>query len=103
MIRTNKSLGLAAGILLGLSVTSQAQAEVPVAADILAHSCFSCHGYDGKPAGGPIPPLSFFPADHIERQMLDFKYDRRPGTIMSRHAKSYTDEEIKIMSRVLGR
>lgn len=79
------------------------QAEMPTKGEILAHSCFSCHGYDGKPSGRTIPPLGFFPAKHIETQMLDFKYDRRPGTIMTRHAKSYTDEEIKLMAQYLGR
>lgn len=90
---------LVAGTLL---TATSAYAEMPTQGEILAHSCFSCHGYDGKPAGGPIPPLGLFPSAHIERQMLDFKYDRRPGTIMTRHAKSYTDEEIKLMAKFLG-
>lgn len=94
-------LSLSAGLLL--TAATSVQAEMPTAGEILAHSCFACHGYDGQPSGGTIPPLGFFPADHIETQMLNFKYDRRPGTIMTRHAKSYTDEEIKLMAKFLGR
>lgn len=59
----------------------------------MTQTCYVCHGPDGKSAG-PIAPLAGLPKDHIIRQMAEFKADRRPGTIMNRIAKGYSDEQI---------
>ena len=100
MVVKQQFLTLFAATLLSFTTTSQA--EMPTKGEILAQGCFSCHGYNGKPSGGAIMPLAFFPAVHIETQMLNFKNGLRPGTVMVRHAKGFTDEEIKIMAEYLG-
>jgi sulfide dehydrogenase cytochrome subunit len=64
---------------------------------IFANPCAGCHGTDGK-STGEIPALDSMSAEYIESAMLAFKSDKRPGTVMNRIAKGYTDEEIKLMA-----
>lgn len=60
-------------------------------------TCAGCHGTDGA-SHGAAPSLKGLPAPVIEQSMKDFKDDKRPGTIMNRIAKGYTDKEIKRMA-----
>ncbi len=71
--------------------------------EMLANSCFSCHGYDGKNTGGAIPPLGQYPASLIVSQMKAYRDGTRTGTVMNRHAKGYTDEEIELMAKYIGK
>ena len=68
---------------------------------ILASTCFACHGTDGK-SPGAIPSLHGYPAEVLERQLKGFRDGTRAATVMNRHAKGYTDEEIKLLSEYLG-
>ena len=68
---------------------------------ILALSCASCHGTDGKSAG-IIPSIDGFSAEYIETALKGFKTGARPSTVMSRHAKGYTDEELKLIAEYFG-
>jgi cytochrome c553 len=34
--------------------------------------------------------------------MLDFKNDRRPATMMNRHAKGFSDEELAALAREIA-
>ncbi len=45
-----------------------------------------------------MPPLKGRPAADIESQMAEFKTGKRPGTIMDRIAKGFTDEETKAIA-----
>lgn len=64
---------------------------------MLSITCAGCHGTDGKSTGA-IPSIAGKSADYIEKAMLDFKAEKRPSTVMSRHAKGYSDEEIKLIA-----
>ncbi|MBD3620176.1 MAG: c-type cytochrome [Chromatiales bacterium] len=68
---------------------------------ILASTCFACHGTDGK-SPGAIPPINGYPAEVIERQLKGFRDGSRAATVMNRHAKGYTDEEIRLLAEYLG-
>ena len=68
---------------------------------ILALSCASCHGTDGKSAG-IIPSINGFSAEDIETALKGFKTGARPSTVMSRHAKGYTDDELKLIAEYFG-
>ncbi|HEX2890813.1 c-type cytochrome [Vineibacter terrae] len=76
--------------LLPLQVSAQAPGP---SGQAMAQTCYVCHGPAGK-SEGPIASLAGLPRDHVVRQMADFKADRRPGTIMNRIAKGYSDEQI---------
>ena len=45
-----------------------------------------------------MPPLAGRPAADITSQMIAFKYGQRPGTIMDRIAKGFSDEEIRAIA-----
>lgn len=70
--------------------------------EVLASTCFSCHGTDGKSAGS-IPSINGIPADSLRRTLQEFRDGRRPATVMDRHAKAYSDEEIASIADYLSR
>jgi len=88
---------LAAGIAASLAVLAlapQAVADMERGA-LLTSSCFACHSIDGT---GNMPNLVGYPRDLMVSQMQAFKDGSRPGTIMNRLAKGYSDEEIVKMA-----
>lgn len=89
--------------ILGLAACMSSPAFAVEKGEILASTCFSCHGYDGKNTGASIIPLGEYPASLIVSQMKAFKNDTRIGTVMNRHAKGYTDEEIELMAKFIGK
>nr|WP_296747787.1 c-type cytochrome [Thioalkalivibrio sp.] len=83
---------LAAGIAVSMMTIALApQAAEVERENLLATSCFACHSID---ATGNMPNLVGYPRDLLVSQMQAFKDGSRPGTIMNRLAKGYSDEEI---------
>ncbi len=68
---------------------------------ILALSCASCHGTDGESVG-IIPGFFGKSSTYLENALLDFKNERRYSTVMGRHAKGYSDDEIKLIAEYFG-
>lgn len=68
---------------------------------ILALSCASCHGTDGRSVG-IIPGFYGKSPEYLEMALKDFKSGKRYSTVMIRHAKGYTDEEIKLIAEYFG-
>lgn len=83
-----------AGLLI-LAVPSQS-AELTRGA-MLSISCGGCHGTDGN-SPGSIPSIAAKPANFIETALKEFGSGKRHSTVMGRHAKGYTDEEIKLIA-----
>ena len=92
---------LAALSLICTATTAQETGEI-LRGEILASTCFSCQGTDGKSAGS-IPAINGIPADSLRRSLHEFRDGRRPATVMDRHAKAYNDEEIASMADYLSR
>jgi len=59
----------------------------------VAYTCMGCHGANGI-SKGSIVSLAGRNAEIMNQQLLDFKSDKRKGTVMNRLAKGYTDEEL---------
>jgi cytochrome c553 len=78
--------------LVMVSATAQA-ADAPRG----AASCTGCHASNAR-VETPVPPLAGRPASEIESQMAEFKTGKRPGTIMDRIAKGFSDEEIRAIA-----
>jgi sulfide dehydrogenase cytochrome subunit len=87
----------AAGVVLALSA-APALAQAPLAAE----GCIGCHGPGGTGAGG-IPALAGRDAAELRALMIAFRANERPGTIMGRVARGYTDAEIAAMSEHFAR
>ncbi|HSH72411.1 MAG TPA: c-type cytochrome [Methylophilaceae bacterium] len=60
----------------------------------LAASCAACHGTNGNSVSG-TPVLAGLDSSHFIMQMLAFRSGERQATVMHRHAKGLTAEEIE--------
>ena len=81
------------------AVAVLASAGIAQAADVPpgAASCSGCHAASPN-AGTPVPPLAGRPASDIVSQMAAFKAGQRPGTIMDRIAKGFSDDEVRAIA-----
>ena len=88
---------LAVGLLPLVFVTAAPVAAQAPSADIrsLAAGCYTCHGTEGRSAGGVPPALAGRDKGELIRQMQDFKTGKRPATLMHQLAKGYTEEQIE--------
>ncbi|NTW48614.1 MAG: c-type cytochrome [Chlorobiales bacterium] len=80
---------------------AKAPSEVNPRGQILAMSCTTCHGPDGKSAG-MMPKLNGKTAEYIESQLKRFKAGEGKPTVMDRIAKGYTDDELKLIAEFFG-
>jgi sulfide dehydrogenase cytochrome subunit len=92
MKRTLLALALAA-----LCVPAQAQPADPNFGRNLAAPCAMCHGTNGVNAGG-LPNIAGQPADHLAKQLRDFRDGKRPAMIMHQIAKGYTEPQIDALA-----
>ena len=84
----------ALGILTCISGSACAQPpQYSPHIQVLAASCAACHGTDGNSVGG-TPVLAGLDSLHFIRQMKAFRSGERPATVMQRHAKGLTEDEI---------
>lgn len=93
-------VGLAAG-LAGLSLPANAQGS-PKAAEVMATTCFGCHGSEGKSANKNGYSIAGKPAKVLEMDLKAYKEDKKKGTIMNRIAKGYSDEEITAIAQYIS-
>lgn len=90
-------VGLAATLL----VAGAAAAQDGPSGQAMVQTCYVCHGPEGRSAEG-MPALMRGQKELIVRQMVEFKTDRRPATIMNRVAKAYNDEQIAAIADYLA-
>lgn len=81
-----------------LTATAQAQAQAPLAAE----GCIGCHGPAGA-GSGSIPAIAGRDAGELRTLLIAFRTDARPGTIMGRVARGYTEAEIAAMAEHFSR
>ena len=60
-------------------------------------TCVVCHGPGGQ-GTKTIPPLAGRNADQTYAALLAYKSGSRPSTVMDRHAKGYSDEELRAVA-----
>ena len=94
MKRKWSGLALAFGAL----VFSAAANAAPPSAAMLSNACGGCHGTHGVSAGPSMPSLAGQSKVFFIDAMKKFRSGDRPGTVMSRLAKGYTDEQIVAMA-----
>jgi sulfide dehydrogenase cytochrome subunit len=61
--------------------------------ELIASTCFTCHGVNGV-GSGKIPELQDLKKSDITESLLGFSSGDEKSTIMGRHAKAYSKEEI---------
>lgn len=89
-------------VLVGFFVlASNSYADEPVLNDAhiqtLAASCAACHGSQGNSVGG-TSVLAGLDASHFVLQMMAFRNGSRSATVMHRHAKGLSVEEINALA-----
>jgi sulfide dehydrogenase cytochrome subunit len=92
--------GLAAFAATLLAAGAVAAQDGP-SGQAMVQTCYVCHGPEGRSAEA-VPALMRGQKDFVVRQMIEFKTDRRPATIMNRVAKSYSDEQIATIADYLA-
>lgn len=91
-------MAIAATILIvGAADTTPAAADM-ASGRVLANTCFSCHGTDGKSVGG-MPTIAGKTEAFIIEQLLAFKADQNRPTVMNRISKGFTEAEIKALAK----
>lgn len=83
----------ALGLALALALPTAAAAQAPLA----AQGCLGCHGGGGA-GSASIAGLSGRPAAELAAAMRAFAANERPGTIMGRIARGYTEAEIAALA-----
>ncbi|VAW57050.1 hypothetical protein MNBD_GAMMA07-800 [hydrothermal vent metagenome] len=96
MLKTTPFILLTCTLTASFSLISHAAPHV-TQAELLAVSCFSCHGQEGIGAKR-IPKLSKLSKQDISEGLHGFKSGEEKSTIMGRHAKAYTDKEIELLA-----
>jgi sulfide dehydrogenase cytochrome subunit len=82
-------VALACAVAALLSGPAAASGPAPLAAE----GCLGCHGPEGRGATG-IAALAGRDREELMAIMTAFRANERPGTIMGRIARGYTDAEI---------
>ena len=93
--------GIAAATMAGLLIASPGQTDELSRGQMLSASCAGCHGTDGH-SPGSSPDISAKSADFIRTSLMEFRSGQRPSTVMGRHAKAYSDEEIQLIAEYMG-
>jgi sulfide dehydrogenase cytochrome subunit len=85
---------LAAAIGLGaIAAATVTSAEPPAG----AVSCTGCHPASTR-VTTPVPRLAGLERSAIVRAMQEFRSGQRPGTVMDRIAKGFTDDEVQAIA-----
>jgi sulfide dehydrogenase cytochrome subunit len=91
----------ATGPLLALAL---AAAPLPAAAQapLAAEGCLGCHGPEGRGVTGGVALAGRDPRELVAL-LRAFRAEERPGTIMGRIARGYTEAEIAAMAEHFSR
>lgn len=89
--------GLAVVLVIVMLAVPPVHADEVSRATMLSLSCTGCHGTDGK-SPGSIPTIGGKSSDFIATALREFRSGKRAGTVMSRHASGYSDEETQLIA-----
>lgn len=87
---------------LGLVAAGPGEASELSRGAMLGASCEGCHGTDGN-SSGTIPAISGRSQEYLMEALSGFKSGERTATVMGRHVKGYTDEELQLLAQHFAR
>ena len=88
--------------LPGLLLVPSGHAEELTRGAMLSASCEGCHGTHGR-SPGSIPDISGKSAEYIRIALEEFSSGGRDSTVMARHSKGYTEEEILLIAEYFAK
>ncbi len=95
-MKHKKKLMIAA-VMAGMTLTLPALADGVSEAQLLASMCNTCHGSGGTGAK-PNPSIDGEDPKDMVELLQAFASGEEPTTIMDRHAKGYSDEQLKLIA-----
>ena len=90
-----------AGITCMAFLPLSTQADELSRAAMLSYTCAGCHGTNGV-SPGSIPSIYCKSTDTIEKALKEYRDGKRFSTVMGRHVKGYTDDEIQLIAGFFG-
>lgn len=99
-IKTRKCLLVFAGFFIALPALAEEGASSHI--QVLSASCAACHGTNGNSVGG-TSVLAGLDRAHFVAQMIAFRTGERSSTVMHRHAKGLTIQEINDLADYFAR
>lgn len=69
----------------------------------IAVVCAGCHGSNGASVGDSIPIIGGQKAVYLKKIILEYKSDKRSGSVMPKIAKGYTDERINFLGEYFSK
>jgi len=99
-MKTRKCLLVFAGFFIALPALAEEAASSHV--QVLSASCAACHGTNGNSVGG-TSVLAGLDRAHFVAQMMAFRTGERSSTVMHRHAKGLTVQEINDLADYFAR
>ncbi len=97
-----RTLVITMASLTGLLMVPSGHAGELTRGAMLSASCEGCHGTDGH-SPGAIPDISEKSAEFIRISLEEFRSGGRASTVMARHAKGYTDDEILLIAEYFAK
>lgn len=95
-LKMNRFLTLGTA-LAALAAPALAEERRPTG-ELIAMNCGTCHGTYGRAFNDSMPPLAGMDPDKLVNAMIAFRDDTRPGTIMSRLAPAFTEEDYRAIA-----
>ena len=89
------------GLITVLAMPLSSQADELSRAALLSYTCAGCHGTNGI-SPGSIPSIYCKTSAAIEKSLKDYRDGKRFSTVMGRHVKGYTDDEIQLIAGFFG-
>lgn len=89
--------GALAALFLAAPLAAPALAE-GVRTPLIAQGCAGCHGQSGEGIVGAAPPIAGYGRDAMVASFSAYAANERPGTIMNRIARGYSDAEIAALA-----
>ncbi len=89
-------------LVTGLLLMPAGQAEELSRSAMLSASCEGCHGPYGR-SPGAIPTIAGKSADYLRETLEGFRSSDTQATVMGRHVKGYTDEEIRLIAEYFSK
>lgn len=81
-------------LALGLTICAGPTQALDERTQMLASTCFNCHGPDGK-SNHAIPGLAGLDKAHLLQAMMECKTGVRQTTVMQKYMLGYTDAELE--------
>ena len=86
----------------GLLFVPSGHAQDLSRAAMLSASCEGCHGTYGH-SPGAIPPIAGKSAEYLRETLERFRSNDTEATVMGRHVKGYSEEEIRLIAEYFSR